>query len=442
MSRRTFLSAAAVTPALAAAQTGGPPASGGPAPPGPTSTPHRPVSIAVLESRYRRELFEELLPFWDRHGIDHERGGFMCALDYDGTPVNTHKFLWFQGRGIWVYSHLYNAFGRDSRWLDIARRAADFALEHVRQPDGSWARLVTREGAVLEAGDGSDTSGLLYMAEGLQELAAASGDDGARTLARELVIRAFREGTRSESPARRQGLWFVTVLVCTQMLKRWPDEELEEIARRSVDAIILHHHNPETRLNDEVIGRDLSRLPQEAGFTIFGHSIEALWMVLDEAVRRRDLPLIDCCAERMHRHLEVGWDRLFGGLIHAVHVNRGAFEWPPERPVGTAIELRFVGEYHYMKTFWSLAEVLVATLKVLEQRRAAWAVEYFERAQNDLDALFSLEPLGHPLYVLFTDRKVEAPPHATRQENYHHPRALMIALEILQRMRASGRSVL
>lgn len=406
------------------------------------ATPRHETSVQRLEARYRRELFEEVLPFWDRHGIDDEFGGVMCALDYDGTAANTHKFLWFQGRSIWVYSYLYNAFGRQARWLEIARQTVDFSLRHLRQPDGTWAQLVTRDGSMIEPPNPADTSGLFYMAEGLQEFAAATGDAEVRSLARDLLVRGFREAT-SSARVRRQGVSFLTVLTCTQMLRRWPDEEIEAIAAQAVAAILKHHHNPETGLNDEVVRGDLSRLPEEAGFTVFGHSIEALWMVLDDAVRRGDAAAVDLCAHRILRHLEAGWDRIFGGLCHAVRVDAGDFQWPVERPVGAGLEFRFVGEYHYMKTFWSLAEALVAVLKVLEQRPATgWAREYFHRSQDTLDQLLSLRRLGFPLYVLFAGRRITPRPHATRQENYHHPRMLMAALKSLEAMRTAGVSSL
>ncbi|HEY2940891.1 MAG TPA: AGE family epimerase/isomerase, partial [Vicinamibacteria bacterium] len=365
------------------------------------------LALPALRRKYQDELFGGLIPFWDAHGIDHERGGFMCALDDDGTPVNTHKFLWFQGRGIWVYSRLYGSFGRDPRHLEIARKAVRFCLDHVRQPDGSWAQLVSRDGDVLQP-PRPDTTGVLYMAEGLQEYAAASGDDEARAMAAALLKSAFREGAEDGSATRRQGLWFLSLLVATQMLERWRDPEIAEIAARCVDAIVSRHHNPETRLNDEVVRADLSR-SDEAGFTVFGHSLEALWMVMDEVRRRSDESTWTTCAERVRRHLEVGWDRVHGGLSHAVRVDQGGYVWPPERPVGTEREFRSVGEYHYMKTFWSLCETLIATIKVLEHAPAPWASEGFSLAQETIDQRFSLRPRGHPLYALFTDRRITPP---------------------------------
>ncbi len=108
------------------------------------------LSLPELKLRYRNELFGVLIPFWDKHGIDHQHGGFMCALDHDGTRVSTDKFLWFQGRGMWVYTYLYTHFGRDPRHLEVARKTKDFALKYFRDESGEWAQLVAREGKVLE----------------------------------------------------------------------------------------------------------------------------------------------------------------------------------------------------------------------------------------------------------------------------------------------------
>jgi len=436
-SRRALLGAALLSPGAALRAAGLRPAPGSQ-----RGEAARETSVAALARRYRRELFEEVLPFWERHGIDHERGGFVCALDYDGTPVDATKMLLFQGRGIWVYSRLCNAFGPKRAWLEVASKAVHFVRTHMRQPDGSWAQRATAAGAILEGPDAGDTSALLYLAEGLQEYAAAARDAESAELARALLIDVFNQGRAASSPVRRQGLWFLTVLVATQVLARRPDPVLEEIARFSADAIIHRHHNPETGLNDEIVGADLSRSAEDAGFTVFGHSIEGLWMVMDDARRRGDQDVMHLCEERIRRHIDVGWDRVHDGLTHAIRVGGGGYAWPVERPVGTNLEFRYAGEYHYMKTFWSLAEVMVASLKVLERGRAPWAVEAFVRAQAVLDDRMSLRPRGFPVYALFTDRTMVPAEHASRQENYHHPRLLITAIEALGRMRAAGRRTL
>lgn len=390
------------------------------------------MTLPELGARYRRELFEVVLPFWQAHGIDREHGGFICALEPDGTRLNTDKLLVFQGRGLWVWSALHRQFGGSAEHLAVARDTCRFCLEHMRRPDGAWRSRVAQDGRPVEAPD-ANLSALLCLAEGLHAYGEAAGEDEPAALARAVLLDAVARGTAPGRPSS-QGFWFFTLLACTGMLARQKDDEIERLARRAADALVMHHHNPETGLHDEVLTPDLARLPDEAGFTVFGHSVEGLWMLMDHAVRLEDEALFDLLAARLKHHLDVGWDRVYGGLAHAVRVDRGGFVWPVERPLGTVAEFHAVGEYHYMKSFWSLAEVLVATLKVLERRRAPWAVEYFGLAQRVLDERLSLAPLGHPLYTLFTDRRLTRGTRTGRAENYHHPRMLMLNLLALDRM--------
>ena len=97
----------------------------------------------------------------------------MCSLDYDGTLVSTDKNLWFLGRAIWICSFLYNYFGKNTRFLEIVGRAAEFVFKFALQKDGWWAEDLSREGKVLRPFSG-DTEGMYFIAEELQEYAAAN----------------------------------------------------------------------------------------------------------------------------------------------------------------------------------------------------------------------------------------------------------------------------
>ncbi len=124
MRRREFLGTA-----LAAGLAGAVPASAGPMA---VKSPLRPTAFATLPSEiagmslvelrddYRNRLFNEYLPFWENGGIDRQYGGIMCELNADGTVADGLKNSWYQGRGLWVYSFLYNHFGQDRRWLEVA----------------------------------------------------------------------------------------------------------------------------------------------------------------------------------------------------------------------------------------------------------------------------------------------------------------------------------
>ena len=396
-------------------------------------------TLEQLRASYRQELFDVVVPFWMRHGVDREHGGFLCGLDYDGSLVHTEKFHWFQGRGMWVFSYLYNHLQQDPQYLDIARGTRDFMLRHARQPNGRWAERFSRDGRILQPFRG-DIGGQLFLAEGLQEYAWAARDDEARELAFNLLKSAFRERSRREpppdqDPRRRQGFSMVCVQTATQMLRRWNDPEIAEIAEASVDAVIRHHYNPDIGLNTEHLAHDFSRPPAEATICVLGHSIETLWMILDEARRRKDQRLEATCVERIRRHLDAGWDHVYGGLTHAVNVDHPTYAWPPERPAGTSLEFHFTGEFKYMKTTWSLDEVLIAMMRVLDANDEAWATRYFSLAQAALDTWHSRRSHGQPAgYLLFSDRRHTPQPHVTRQDNYHHLRALMLCLQSIDRM--------
>lgn len=57
-----------------------------------------------------------------------------------------------------------------------------------------------------------------------------------------------------------QPSWLLSLLVCSQILKRAPDPALETIRRAAVDAIIDRHYNPDTGLDDEVAIQTLGRI--------------------------------------------------------------------------------------------------------------------------------------------------------------------------------------
>jgi mannose/cellobiose epimerase-like protein (N-acyl-D-glucosamine 2-epimerase family) len=389
------------------------------------------IPFALLQRQFHDELFGLVLPFWERHGIDHEHGGFFCGLDHDGARVHDRKFHWFQGRGVWAYSFLYNHFGRDPRHLEVARRAKDFLLRHFPQPDGRWAEAVSRQGRALQPFRG-DLYGMYFAVEGLQEYACAAGDQQALEAALTLWRKLREQIDRPGAPPPPQGVWMVNLLIATQLLRRHRLPEAAEMADRALDAILNRHYNSATGLNSEVLGQ-----PE---LCVFGHSIECLWMAMDEALRRGDQRLVELCSQRIGRHLEAAWDREFGGLAHAVCAGRPDYEWPAERPVETGLEFRERGEFHWMKTFWAVNEVQVAALMALEHAAAPWAADFFARARSAAEERFSLKPRGYPLYLLFTDRRFSFQPRTFRQDNYHLPRQLMFNLLALERLAARAGS--
>jgi N-acylglucosamine 2-epimerase len=433
LSRRAFFEAAAVGPAALGAAASPAWAS----PRAQRETTERRLagySLRELRDMYRRDLFDDYLPFVDRYVFDHERGGFMCEVDLDGRRISTNKSSWFDGRGLWVHAFLYNHFGRDARQFEMARKTADFLMRtRPAGPDDLWFKTYGQDGAPLMSSDG-EIYGDLFVAEGFAEYAAATGDEQYLDIARDLVLKCVRlydrpdyrptigrtylgPNARPFPGARILGVWMVLLRACTQMLRRKPDSAIERIARRAVDAI-ASHFNPEFELFNELLNHDLSRPDNEYAQLVYtGHCVELLWMVLDEARRRRDTALFDITAARYRRHITVAWDDVFGGVFRNLQdVERNV--WLTD------------------KVLWAQEEVLIGTLSLVEAE-VEWAAEEFSRMYRYVRSTYPLSSRGLPVWMYAGNRRMEQASFLAmprRLENYHHPRHLMLNLLALERL--------
>ena len=98
------------------------------------------MDFKKLAEQYKNELLDNVLPFWLRHSQDFECGGYYTCLDRDGRVFDTDKFIWLQGREIWLFSMLYNKVENISEtalYYNLDRRA----LHDRWQKPGDKARF-------------------------------------------------------------------------------------------------------------------------------------------------------------------------------------------------------------------------------------------------------------------------------------------------------------
>jgi len=404
------------------------------------------LSLGQLRDQYRCDLFKDFLPFMEKYVIDPQYGGFMCDVDAKGTRLSARKTTWFEGRGIWVYSFLYRNFGRQPKYLEVASKSLQFILESKpKDNDALWPETFTREGEPLTP-PATSIYGDLFVAEGLAEYSRASGEEKYWGLAKEIILKCLQIYDRPDydpniiasyvalNPfpfpgARIQGVSMVLTRIISQMLEMRPDQELERIASRCVDVVLNHHYNPEFRLNNELLNHDFCRPTNELSqFVYTGHSIETLWILLFEAARRKDNRRFQICAERFQRHVEVAWDRVYGGVFRSLN-NVDQNLWTLD------------------KVLWAQEEVIIGTLFIYEQTGSPWARETFGRMFTYVHEKYPLRQYGSPLWKTAADRKVtsqsvstsstfeaEAAFHVRELEHYHHPRHLMLNLLSIERM--------
>src|SRR5690606_30722466 len=76
-------------------------------------------------------------------------GGYFTCLDRRGEVYDTDKFVWLQGREIWMFSHLYNNVEKRTEWLYMALSGAGLLEKFGRDPEGNFYFSLTRDGKPL-----------------------------------------------------------------------------------------------------------------------------------------------------------------------------------------------------------------------------------------------------------------------------------------------------
>ena len=387
-------------------------------------------TLKQLRAYYMTYLFDDFIPYFDTYVIDREYGGFMYNTDRDGTQITTDKGAWYEGRGIWVYSFLYNEITREQKYLDIARLSIDFILKNKPEGEALFPATFTKEGTPV-SGPAETLYGDLYIAAGLAEYAKAAGDPDMWNEAKDLLMKCLRvydnpgydsitSGTDPVDGPRRQNISMLILPATTSLLKYRDDAEIEAVAKEQIDAVRNRFYNPAYRLNNTILNHDYSRPDNAHAQSVsFGVSIQTLWMILHEAVRLGEKELIETAVDRIMRHIRVAWDDVYEGILSGLsHVDNNT--WDLGKPL------------------YNQAESLIALLAIIEHTGNRQAIELFSEIYMFTIKNYVQKDRGFTLWQDGGDRWVTFREHGARAENFHHPRHLLLNLQALNRMIERG----
>lgn len=312
--------------------------------------------IAALGEHYRAALFDDVIPWWMRHSLDTVHGGYYSMLAQDGSPWGTDKYMWMNGRQVWMLSHLYNTHERRPEWLDAARLGATFMIDHAFKDDGRMHFRLTRGGA--SRSEVLSTYTEVFGAIAMAEYAAAADDDTCWAKAVAMYDMLMPQlGRPSDMPLlgypihgefhlHAHDMCRITVAWVFNELR--PDPRFEIDLSRSVNSIIDRHWKPELGAlleNVAMDGAPLLDLPEGRMFHP-GHAIESAWMLMEIARRRGNRPLLDTAVDITLASLEHGWDTEAGGLRYITNI-----DWTPVHDLGADLKL-----------WWAHCETLYALL--------------------------------------------------------------------------------
>lgn len=323
---------------------------------------------------YKDTLLKNVIPFWEKHSLDTTNGGYFTCLDRTGNVFDTDKFIWLQGRQAWMFSMLYNNVEQNANWLSIAKSGVDFLKNHAMDKDGNFYFSTTADGQPLVKAYNIFSDCFAAMA--FAQYAIASTDDEIKELAKKTYFNILRrkdnpKGLYEKNTDARPLIGFSLPMILSNLVLELEDilepEEVEKTINYSIHQVMEVFLDKKTGLIFENVLSDGSHHDSFNGRLLNpGHGIEAMWFMMDIAVRKNDKALIEKATQVILSILNYSWDEKYGGILYFMDA-KGA---PPQQL-----------EWD-QKLWWVHLETLVALSKAYEhtQSKAVW--EWYEKVHN------------------------------------------------------------
>jgi N-acylglucosamine 2-epimerase len=403
-------------------------------------------------------LREHVMPFWTNHALDEEHGGIFTFLSDDGRVNRRDKSVVSNARALWTFSALASRIEDLPEWRSAAGDICAFLLRHGRDELGRWHFLLDEEGAPL-IGNRSIVADA-FAIHGLVEYFNLSGDQRALEAARqtyescrnrlenpgsyETVLYPTPEGMKPHREAMQFSLAFF------ELGRALQDPSILDQALVHSNAVLDRFYRHDRSVLLEYLGADGKPRNTPAGRTMVpGHAIESLWFQIhirssreiadSEAARRAAAAMVSC--------FERGWDPEFGGLYLGIDVEGKS---PPYWKMAE------------IKRWWPHCEALCGSLLAYEQTGADWCREWYWRTHDWAFEHFpdwehgewiqNLDRAGRPL---LEGGDASRDPRALSdlaertgadkmwieydlriKDPFHLPRALIVAVEALERLTA------
>lgn len=383
---------------------------------------------------YKKDLTENIMPFWMKYGLDRENGGVYTCVNRDGSLMDTTKSVWFQGRFAFICSFAYNNVEKNQKWLDAAKSTLEFIEKHCFDEQGHMYFSVTAEGKPLRKRRYvfSET----FAAIAMSEYALATGDQHWAKRA----IQVFEDTQRFlatpgflpakfEADVKLQGHSIVMILinVGSCIRKVVDDPKLTQQIDESIEKLKKYFIHPEFKCLLETVGENGEFIDTNMTRTINpGHCIETSWFIMEEAkLRGWDKPMFDLALQVFDWSWDWGWDKQYGGIINF----RDCKNLPPQ-------------DYSQdMKFWWPQCETIIASLYAYLGTGDEKYLYRHERISEWTYAHFPDAEYGEWYGYLHRDGTVAQPAKGNLYKGpFHIPRMMikgyMLCQEILKKLEA------
>ena len=287
---------------------------------------------------FRSHISKQILPFWERHSIDHAYGGFITHLNRFGMVFgNGIKLSPMQGRMIYAFSVGYDILG-DSRYLELAKHGFDFLLEKFWDDTfGGWYRSVFRDGRAKDTD--KHTIDQAFVLIGLVKYYRITRDETAKEYITktyevleqkvwdEQYLGYYERCARDWSPVSNKKTICSQLDVLTAIVHLY-DLEQQEIFRDKLEQvaslIVSRMYDKKYCCVLETFHRDWRYNPRVSMDKIqFGHNLKAALLLLEICRLTGNLSYFEYAKRLVDYCLRHGWDRRHRGFYQ--HASRSGF---------------------------------------------------------------------------------------------------------------------
>lgn len=387
------------------------------------------INFKQLAEQYKEELFANVVPFWLEHSQDLEFGGYFTCLERDGKVFDTDKFIWLQGREVWMFSMLYNKVEKNEKWLNCAVQGGEFLKKYGHDGHYNWYFSLDRKGNPLVEPYNIFSYTFATMAFG--QLSLATGNQEYADIAKKTfeIILSKVDNPKGKwnkiHPGTRELKNFaLPMILCnlsldiehlldssylTQTMDTCIHEVMDVFCRPELGGIIVENVNLDNSLSDSFEGRQITP----------GHAIEAMWFIMDLGKRLNRSDLIEKAKNTALVMAEYGWDEKYGGLFYFMD----RMGYPPQQL-----------EWD-QKLWWVHIEALISMLKGYQLTGDERCLEWFERVHDYVWSHF--KDSDYPEWFGYLNRRGEVllPLKGGKWKGcFHVPRGLYQCGQILENL--------
>lgn len=304
------------------------------------------LNVKDLKEFYCDLLKNDLMRFWN-NALDHEYGGIYTCYSNDGSRLlSTDKYVWSQGRSIWMFSRYLELINRGlidddgQKYLQHAMKTYEFIKKNaiLKEGEGVCAYLLERDGTKKESipGKGYYTSFYVdcFVIMGFAELARVSGEREPLEDALKLYDRTQQYLKRGEIVSEpypipegytAHGVSMImsnVAFVLYDALKVFGHNRFQEIfsdAKTYMNRILTFYYDEKRGLIKEMVSDPSSEDTLLARHVNPGHSIESMWFctkIAEDSNAHKEI--FDKITRVVKNSIKIGWDKEYGGLYRVV----------------------------------------------------------------------------------------------------------------------------